>query len=86
MAVRVGGVIVACVAVSEQTDAVPDGVLAAFGVAGVVPVRLPGGQGTTWRAGQVVLKPADSVAGADRGQPGTARRAVRRPRAAVAGR
>jgi uncharacterized protein (TIGR02569 family) len=36
-------------------------VLAAFGVAGVVPVRLPGGQGTTWRAGQVVLKPADSV-------------------------
>ena len=61
MAVRVGGVIVACVAVSEQTDAVPDGVLAAFGVAGVVPVRLPGGQGTTWRAGQVVLKPADSV-------------------------
>jgi uncharacterized protein (TIGR02569 family) len=39
----------------------PDEVLAAFGVAGVVPVRLPGGQGTTWRAGQVVLKPADSV-------------------------
>ncbi len=39
----------------------PDRVLAAFGVAGVVPVRLPGGQGTTWRAGPVVLKPADSV-------------------------
>jgi hypothetical protein len=31
------------------------------GMAGVVPVRLPGGQGTTWRAGPVVLKPADSV-------------------------
>ena len=39
----------------------PDGVLAEFGVAGAVPVRLPGGQGTTWRAGQVVLKPADSL-------------------------
>jgi hypothetical protein len=36
-------------------------VLAAFGLASVVPVRLPGGQGTTWRAGQVVLKPADSA-------------------------
>ncbi len=52
---------VACMAVSECPDAVPEGVLAAFGVAGVVPVRLPGGQGTTWRAGPVVLKPADSV-------------------------
>jgi uncharacterized protein (TIGR02569 family) len=40
---------------------VPAGVLAAFGAAGAVPVRLPGGQGTTWRAGPVVLKPADSV-------------------------
>ena len=39
----------------------PRGVLAAFGVAEVVPERLPGGQGTTWRAGPVVLKPADSV-------------------------
>src|ERR1700722_17411913 len=58
---RADGVIVACVAASERTDAVPDGVLAAFGLAGVVPVRLPGGQGTAWRAGQVVLKPADSV-------------------------
>ena len=38
-----------------------DAVLAAFGVADVVPVRLPGGQGSSWRAGQVVLKPADSV-------------------------
>ena len=46
---------------SERLDTVPEGVLAAFGVAGVVPVLLPGGQGTTWRAGQVVLKPADSV-------------------------
>jgi uncharacterized protein (TIGR02569 family) len=61
LAVRGDGVIVACVAASEQTDGVPDGVLAAFGVAGVIPVRLPGGQGTTWRAGPVVLKPADSV-------------------------
>lgn len=39
----------------------PDEVLNAFGLAGNVPVRLPGGQGTTWRAGRVVLKPADSV-------------------------
>jgi uncharacterized protein (TIGR02569 family) len=46
---------------SERLDAVPEGVLAAFGVAGVGPVRLPGGQGTTWRAGRVVLKPADSA-------------------------
>jgi len=61
LAVRIGIVIVACMAASERTDTVPDEVLAAFGVAGVVPVRLPGGQGTTWRAGPVVLKPADSV-------------------------
>src|SRR5215471_14449561 len=40
---------------------VPEEVLAAFGVAGDRPARLPGGQGTTWRAGQVVLKPADSL-------------------------
>jgi uncharacterized protein (TIGR02569 family) len=32
-------------------------VLAAFG-ASAGPVPLPGGQGTTWRAGQIVLKPA----------------------------
>ena len=50
---------VTCVA-AEQEDMVPDRVLAAFGVSGVVPVRLPGGQGTTWRAGPVILKPADS--------------------------
>ena len=42
-------------------DAVPAEVLAAFGVSGSVPVRLPGGEGRTWRAGQVVLKPAGSV-------------------------
>jgi uncharacterized protein (TIGR02569 family) len=68
--------IVACMVASERSAAVPaDGmpeqavpagvpseeVLAAFGVAGTSPVRLPGGQGTTWRAGQVVLKPADSA-------------------------
>jgi uncharacterized protein (TIGR02569 family) len=45
--------------VAQRT--VPEGVLAAFGITGADPVRLPGGQGTAWRAGQVVLKPADSV-------------------------
>ena len=54
-------VIVTCVAGSERLDGAPEGVLAAFGLAGAVPVRLPGGQGTAWRADQVVLKPADSV-------------------------
>lgn len=34
--------------------------LTAFGLAGTVPVRLPGGQGTAWRAGPAVLKPVDS--------------------------
>jgi uncharacterized protein (TIGR02569 family) len=43
------------------SEAVPAGVLAAFGVTGSVPVRLPGGEGTTWRAGPLVLKPTDSV-------------------------
>jgi uncharacterized protein (TIGR02569 family) len=61
LAVRADVNIVACVADSEGSDGVPAGALAAFGVAGTVPVRLAGGQGTTWRAGQVVLKPADSV-------------------------
>jgi uncharacterized protein (TIGR02569 family) len=46
---------------SEHADTVPSAVRAAFGVAEVVPVRLAGGQGTTWRAGPVVLKPADSL-------------------------
>ncbi len=54
-------VIVACMVASERPDAVPKAVFAAFGMGDVVPVRLPGGQGTTWRAGQVVLKPADSA-------------------------
>ena len=40
---------------------VPAGVLAAFGMDGAEPVRLAGGQGTAWRAGQMVLKPADSL-------------------------
>jgi uncharacterized protein (TIGR02569 family) len=45
---------------SESTAAeVPEEVLAAFGVAGVVPVRLAGGQGTAWRSGPIVLKPAE---------------------------
>jgi uncharacterized protein (TIGR02569 family) len=35
-------------------------VLAAFGVANSVPVRLSGGQGTSWRAGNLVLKPAEA--------------------------
>ena len=37
----------------------PQTVLAAFGVSGVQPVPLGGGQGTAWLAGDVVLKPAD---------------------------
>jgi uncharacterized protein (TIGR02569 family) len=35
-------------------------VLAAFGVAGYAPVRISGGMGTSWRAGDLVLKPADA--------------------------
>jgi hypothetical protein len=61
LAVLDGVVIVAGVVASERVHAVPEGVLAAFGVAGVEPVRLAGGQGTAWRAGRLVLKPADSV-------------------------
>jgi uncharacterized protein (TIGR02569 family) len=38
----------------------PPQVLAAFGVAGSVPVALDGGQGTSWRAGDLVLKPSDA--------------------------
>jgi uncharacterized protein (TIGR02569 family) len=34
-------------------------VLAAFGVSGVQPLPLGGGQGTAWLAGELVLKPAD---------------------------
>ncbi|GGL84407.1 TIGR02569 family protein [Curtobacterium citreum] len=36
-------------------------VLRAFRVAGHVPERLPGGRGTTWRVGDVVLRPAGDV-------------------------
>src|ERR1700722_7162448 len=54
-------VILACVAGSERLDGVPEEVLASFRLAGAVAVRLPGGQGTAWRAGHVVLKPADSL-------------------------
>jgi uncharacterized protein (TIGR02569 family) len=61
LAVLDGVVIVACMVASEFPDAVPEGVLAAFGVAGDVPVRLAGGRGTAWRVGKLVLKPADSV-------------------------
>jgi uncharacterized protein (TIGR02569 family) len=38
----------------------PPAVLAAFGVAGSRPVPLSGGQGGSWRAGDVVVKPADA--------------------------
>jgi uncharacterized protein (TIGR02569 family) len=38
----------------------PPSVLVAFGVAGNPPVRLSGGTGTSWRAGDLVLKPADA--------------------------
>jgi uncharacterized protein (TIGR02569 family) len=61
LAARAAAVIVAWVSGPEPPDGVPGEVLTAFGLAGVVPVRLPGGQGTAWRAGRVVLKPADSV-------------------------
>jgi uncharacterized protein (TIGR02569 family) len=56
-----GIVIVACVTDPRRLDVVPEEVLAAFGAARSEPVRLPGGQGTTWRAGPLVLKPADSL-------------------------
>ena len=38
-------------------------VLAAYGVAGIDPVPLEGGQGASWRAADVVLKPVDDAAG-----------------------
>jgi uncharacterized protein (TIGR02569 family) len=37
----------------------PPAVIAAFGAAGARPVPLGGGQGTSWIAGDVVLKPAE---------------------------
>jgi uncharacterized protein (TIGR02569 family) len=61
LAALAGVVMVACVVAPERAGLVPEGVLAAFGVAGVVPVRLAGGRGTCWRAGEVVLKPAGSA-------------------------
>jgi uncharacterized protein (TIGR02569 family) len=61
LAARAQAVIVACVAGPERPGGVPEEVLTAFGLAGAVPARLSGGQGTAWRAGPVVLKPADSV-------------------------
>lgn len=39
---------------------IPELVLQAFGVHKVMPERLPGGQGTTWRAGPLALKPTDN--------------------------
>ncbi|MGH3170602.1 MAG: hypothetical protein ACRDN0_32585, partial [Trebonia sp.] len=45
---------------AEDLDSVPGEVLAAFALDGTVPARLAGGQGTAWRAGRVVLKPAES--------------------------
>ena len=54
-------VIVACVTGAESLDSVPGEVLAAFGLTGTVPMQLSGGQGTAWRAGHVVLQPADSL-------------------------
>ena len=39
---------------------IPERVLQAFGVGEAVPVCLPGGQGTTWRAGPLILKPTDN--------------------------
>ena len=44
---------------ATDAAAVPPAVMDAFGLAGVEPARLPGGQGTAWLAGPVVLKPAD---------------------------
>src|ERR1700722_10922251 len=43
----------------EGSATVPAAVLAAFGLAGIVPAPLAGGQGTAWRAGPLVLKPAE---------------------------
>jgi hypothetical protein len=44
-----------------MTDPPPEPVLRAFGAA-VPPVLLPGGRGTSWRAGDLVLKPAPTDA------------------------
>jgi uncharacterized protein (TIGR02569 family) len=47
--------------VSVPGRAPSDAVLAAFGVT-TEPVPLPGGQGRTWRAGRLVLKPVEFLA------------------------
>jgi uncharacterized protein (TIGR02569 family) len=39
---------------------IPELVIQAFGVREATPQRLPGGQGTTWRAGPLILKPTDN--------------------------
>jgi uncharacterized protein (TIGR02569 family) len=39
----------------------PPGVLRSFGVADVEPTHLSGGEGTSWRAGPLVVKPAADV-------------------------
>ena len=44
---------------AADPSAPPDGVLAAFGC-DVAPMRLAGGQGGTWRSGEVILKPTDN--------------------------
>jgi uncharacterized protein (TIGR02569 family) len=54
-------VIVTRVTGPQRPDGVPEEVLTAFGLDGVAPARLAGGQGTAWRAGPVVLKPVDSL-------------------------
>jgi uncharacterized protein (TIGR02569 family) len=41
---------------------IPEPVLKAFGLGETLPVRLPGGQGTTWRAGPLILKPTGDEA------------------------
>ncbi|RNE67009.1 hypothetical protein [Cryobacterium tepidiphilum] len=46
---------------SSTTEQPPPEVLRAFGATGV-PHRLPGGQGTTWQCGDLVLKPRDMPA------------------------
>jgi hypothetical protein len=61
LAAPAGTVTVAGVVGPESPGGVPAAVLAAFGLASAVPVRLPGGQGTTWRAVPAVLKPVDSL-------------------------
>ncbi len=45
-------------------DGPPSRVLADFGVDSVRPVSLPGGEGRSWRAGDIVLKPAEDAVAA----------------------